>query len=241
VNASACRSTASSPRPTRAVRAARSSWRARSPPGWPRWNGSTSLLGDDIVDLREPDAGLHGRHPRFAERVFTRAEQNALRAAADPHALAAALWAAKEAGYKLARKRAPATVFAPRHFEVWLEAPDRGWVEHAGLELPLRLDADAERVHAIAAESGTALAGVRAGIAALPAPDIDPSGAVRALVQRDVAAKLGAAPDALRIERRGRVPWLWPPGAAAPLQLSLSHHGRYVAFACMLPPGGRRA
>jgi len=122
---------------------------------------------------------------------------------------------------------------------VSLDGLAAGRVEHAGRKLALRLDMDAERVHAVAALDAAVLDAARARVAALPAPGADPGAAVRALVRRELAGRLGTPPGALRVERCGRVPWLWLAGAAAPLPLSLSHHGRFVSFACMLPAGGR--
>jgi hypothetical protein len=173
--------------------------------------------------------------------VFTPAERAALAASTAPDRLAAELWAGKEAGYKLASRLAPATVWSPRRFDVSLAGPGCGRVAHAGRGFALRLDVDGERVHAVAALDAAALAAVRARVAALPAPGVDPSAAVRTLVRREAGGWLGAPPGALRVERRARIPWLLLAGAAAPLPLSLSHHGRFVAFACMLPAGGRRA
>jgi hypothetical protein len=48
-----------------------------------------------------------------------------------------------------------------------------------------------------------------------------------------VAERLGLAAGEMRVERRGRIPRLLLPGAGA-LDLSLSHHGRLVSFACEL-------
>lgn len=64
----------------------------------------------------------------------------------------------------------------------------------------------------------------------------DPSAAVRRLALREIARALDVAPARLAIGRRGRIPILELDGRPASVALSLSHHGRFVAFA-MVPRG----
>jgi hypothetical protein len=67
------------------------------------------------------------------------------------------------------------------------------------------------------------------------AGEADPSRAVRALACAAVAARLGASSGDLRIERVARrPPVLLRRGRRVAATLSLSHHGRFVAFACAL-------
>jgi phosphopantetheinyl transferase (holo-ACP synthase) len=198
------------------------------------------MVGNDVVDLHDPAVVAGPRHPRFDARVFAPSEHRALRESAAPNPLRWTFWAAKEAAYKVAKKLDDATVWSPLRFVVSL-AGGAGAVEHAGLRIPVRIEADAERVHAIAADAPAALARVHARVAELPAPGADPSAAVRALACRDLAAWLGSAPEALEIARRGRIPFLRVAGAEAPLDLSLSHHGRFVAWACERVACGRPA
>jgi hypothetical protein len=68
-------------------------------------------------------------------------------------------------------------------------------------------------------------------VAELRAPDADPSAEVRRLAREELAALLGAEPGALEIARRERIPVLRLAGRDAPFDLSLSHHGRFVAYA----------
>jgi hypothetical protein len=50
-----------------------------------------------------------------------------------------------------------------------------------------------------------------------------------------IAARLAVAADELRIVRQERIPRLQLRGAPLPIDLSLSHHGRFVAFAALMP------
>ena len=59
-----------------------------------------SFIRTDFSSVADAETRLDGLHPRFAERVFTPAEREALEAAPDRHRLHWALWAAKESAYK---------------------------------------------------------------------------------------------------------------------------------------------
>ena len=60
------------------------------------------------------------------------------------------------------------------------------------------------------------------------------SARARELAVRSVAPALGLPPGSLRIERDGRLPRLVRGSRAISAALSLSHHGRFVSFACLL-------
>ena len=77
-------------------------------------------VGNDVVDLDDPDTRLDSLHPRWDERVFGAAERRALEASSSRHLLHWALWAAKESAYKARKRLDPHTVFSPREFEIEL-------------------------------------------------------------------------------------------------------------------------
>ncbi len=65
-----------------------------------------------------------------------------------------------------------------------------------------------------------------------PAPaSTDPSVAVRILAVREIGRNLGVEVDRLSIGRCGKIPTVELDGGCTSLSLSLSHHGRFVAFA----------
>ena len=197
------------------------------------------MVGNDVVDLHARAVVAGPRHPRFDARVFAPSEHRALRESAAPNALRWSFWAAKEAAYTVAKKLDGATVWSPLRFVVSLDAAaGAGTVEHAGRTIPVRVEADAERVHAVAIDRAESLPAVRARVAELP-EDADPSAAVRRLAREELARLLGAEPDALEIARRERIPVVRLAGRDAPCDLSLSHHGRFVAYAAELCGEGR--
>ena len=77
-------------------------------------------IGNDVVDLADPETRLDGLHPRWDGRAFCAAERRALAASPSRHRLHWALWAAKESAYKARKRLDPHTVFSPREFEIEL-------------------------------------------------------------------------------------------------------------------------
>ena len=188
------------------------------------------MLGDDVVDLGDPEAAPGASHPRFDARVFAAPERAWIAASRAPALARWSLWAAKEAAYKRARRLDPAVRFHPRRFAVELDCEGRrGRVRGPGGAARVRLERAGGAVHAVAFGSPEEEERIARGFAALAA-GADPSLGARALAIDAVAGRLGERPEALRIERSGRVPALRLPDGRA-LALSLSHHGRFVAFA----------
>lgn len=194
------------------------------------------LVGDDVVDLDDPAvAGSHLRE-RFVARVCSAAERAQLAAARDPKRLLWSLFAAKEAAFKVVSKLALGAqlpgggggppVFAHRRFEV---ARSLRSVRYAPLELALRVTARGSWVHAVAwlgdLEPSSA-------VAALPEGG-DPSRVARARLLESLG---GAGLEVVRAPRPGSWDGFAPPlvfrrGVPLAVDVSLSHDGRYVAFA----------
>jgi phosphopantetheinyl transferase (holo-ACP synthase) len=189
------------------------------------------MVGNDVVDLRDRSVASGPRHPRFDTRVFAPSEHRALRESEEQNPLRWSFWAAKEAAYKVAKKLDDAAIWSPVRFVVHIDATGAGRVEHEGRDISVRVEKDAERIHAVASDTAASLSQVRARVAELPTADANPSAAVRALACEDLAGVLGRDPGLIEIARRDRIPVLRVVGEDAPLDLSLSHHGRFVAWA----------
>lgn len=190
------------------------------------------MVGNDVVDLRDPEAAPRPSSDRFDARVFCEEELDALAASACRTRLRWRLWAAKEAAYKVCVKLDPTVVFSPSRFRVRLpEDAGGGSVETPNGGLPLLVQERDGWLHAVAT---AALPGeIVFDVERFPAGGgmDDPSASVRCFARRVLARGLGVAPEALEIRKRGRVPVLCRSGAPAPGDLSLSHHGGVVAFA----------
>jgi hypothetical protein len=201
-------------------------------------------IGNDVVDLLDPETRLGGLHPRFAERVFTARERAALEASPSPRLMHWALWAAKESAYKALKRLVPEAVFAPKAFEV--EPPPwpvpsaagvaTGRVFYHGRRFELALHRHGAIVHAIATSDVAADAAV---LWRVKRAEGDPGLAVRGLAAGAIGFALGLDPAGLRIV--GRPPVATYRGRRLAVDVSLSHHGRFVAFACAQPRIGSRS
>jgi 4'-phosphopantetheinyl transferase superfamily protein len=192
------------------------------------------VIGNDVVDLADPEASEAALHPRFDARAFAPAERALLARAADPTRLRWALWAAKEAAYKAARQLDPGARFHPREFVV-----EGGAVRNGALRFLCRVREAGGALHAVAVPAPGEPGAARAGVARVRCED-DAGSAARRLALRAGARLLGVAAAELAIVREGRRPQLLLRGRPAGLALSLSHHGRFAAFA-LAPAAGERA
>jgi phosphopantetheinyl transferase (holo-ACP synthase) len=194
------------------------------------------MIGNDVVDLADPDADPGRLHPRFDGRVFHPSERALIAASAQPGRTRWILWALKESAYKAARKQEPTTVFSPLRFVVSLRDAASAIVCVGGRRFRASISSRPGYVHAVAWQDGDPPAVTRIAVARLAAREVSPRTAVRWLVLEQLASALGVAPDALAIHREARIPAVWVHGRRSGADLSLSHHGRFVAFACRLPP-----
>lgn len=193
---------------------------------------SPRAIGNDVVDLGDRPRVTPRHRRRFIERVFCEREQALLDAEGAPEGLVWSLFAAKEAAFKVVCKLGPLPVFAHRKFEV---QPDLSGVRYGPWALLLAVDADAERVHALAWNAGPPprwkVARVERGA--------DLGASARALLLAEVGLALGCPSQELQVVRPA-APERWDGlgnpevqrgGAPLALDVSLSHDGRFIACA----------
>ena len=198
------------------------------------------MLGNDVVDLGDPESRAETRHPRFDARVFDETERTLIAVSVEDERERWLIWAAKESAYKAARKEDPRTIFAPSRFVVRREGRGRLGVAVGDRDFRIDVRADAEYVHAVARRVGDPPRALCTAVALLASAgdDATASVAVRRLAVARLAARLGVPAAYLAIRREGRLPTLWLRGRRTTVDLSLSHHGRFVAFACTIPAAG---
>jgi phosphopantetheinyl transferase (holo-ACP synthase) len=197
------------------------------------------LVGDDVVDLGDAEARLSHLHPRFAGRVFTWEERLRIFSGPDPKALLWIHWAAKESAYKALRKAKREAVFGPSSLVVELGKEQgsgllRGSVSHGRLRFDLEITRSEEWIHAIAL-LGSGLSGacrILSGVQRCPSRQ-NPSQAVRTAAVRALSSGLGLAAEKLRIDR-SKPPRVVGPAALRDVDITLSHHGRWISFAAVL-------
>jgi hypothetical protein len=225
------------------------------------------MVGNDVVDLMDPDADPGTHDARFDTRVFRDAELGAIARSRDCAAMRWSFWAVKEAAYKLCVRKQPAITFSPIRFEVRTEpfvlCRERGRITgsvcHLGRSYAFRVLLRDDWVHAVVTESANHLedelvSGARriaSDQEASPAlyPPAFPSAAtperlsseVRRFALGELAEAFDTEPAALSLRKHGRVPYLSIDDVTGRtgigprlLPLSLSHHGRVVAYAAHL-------
>lgn len=192
------------------------------------------MVGNDIVDLRDHDSDIASYRGDFDARVFTASERKRLAQSREPTRERWRLWAAKEAAYKLARQFDPATVFSPRKFEVCAAGvAERALVKHGKDRFFVCLDETPEHIHAIAVKNESELSGVVSRVGILCAgEESNESTAVRTLACDTIAEHFTVPRASLEIRKEGRIPKLYAGDRPMGLDVSLSHHGQWVAFAC---------
>ena len=192
------------------------------------------MVGNDVVDLLDKESDPSSLHPRWDARVFSAAERQQIEASPGEPALRWKLWAAKEATYKLLRKLDAGIVFSPPRFEVELGADGHARVTFDSQSFPVRLMDAPGGIHAIARRDSDAEDAVIAGHRRLDRVEdaAAPGREARRLAVEKIAEALGGDPSEFEVRRERRIPRLWRRDAPCPVDLSLSHHGQLVGFAC---------
>lgn len=190
-------------------------------------------VGNDVVDLQDPDNQPDAIHAGFDRRVFSDSELQLIEAMStvpERHILRWTLWAAKESVFKLVQQSDESIPFRPRSFEAQLPAADLAEVTFDGSVYPVALDITEQRIHAVARNSNTVPASGIDQPARLP-NSADASILVRARAAQMIGERMGIEPE--DIEITGKIPRATHHGKRLPVDISLSHHGRFLAHAVL--------
>lgn len=216
------------------------------------------LVGNDIVDLHDPWSQPRAIHDRFDSRAFTPGERARIRASRCAHRLRWSMWAAKESAFKVARKLDREVRFFPREFAVRMLDDTRAEVSHGVGRFSVWLERADGWLHALAVPVADAATGYRSGVHGGAAGE-DPMGAcarvgrvgvegsgargdrasvrVRELARSAVGSVMNISPTEIEIVTEEGIPTLRRRDERLPVDLSLSHHGRFVA--CAWAVGGQ--
>ena len=196
------------------------------------------MIGNDIVDLQYLERPPY-QHIRYLERVCAPGEANAVRESSNPARSLAAVWAAKEAAYKLLARSSNLTHFVPREFVTdfahcnSLPYSAELYVSHYRLRARVRIYETTQWLHAVAMSP-------RCGKVQWRVQEIekdshreitpaDESAAVRQLA-KELLQECGMKNVMLQFV--GKIPTPRKAGALDGEEaISLSHHGRFVAAA----------
>ena len=249
---------------------------------------SRSRIGNDVMDLRDPRCRDRSRDDPLLDRILSPGERDWMEAAATQERSSIrlwALWAAKEAAFKVHSKLFAGGPFLPRAFSCRLETdvPSdgtvvriRGVISRLDSEMLVTVEgsSNGSYVHLIGWDGATARP--RRGRLEVGLEEVDfenseeqlealrsrfspaewerihslPSARARLLARDRIRTHLpspgagnaiGARDEAIEIRTTGDRPGQAPPQIwfagreVAELDLSLSHHGRFVAWALLVP------
>ena len=198
-------------------------------------------VGNDVVDLKDPESIGKSRDDRFLDRVFTVEERTLIAKSTRHDTLLWALWAAKEAAYKAVSRGDPEVCSIPRRYHVILTSEDTlkqsvrlvGKVIMSHGELAIRIDANKELVHAVAAGSESDLGRICWHVDRLNGVE-DPSIFVRKKIIRTIGRYIGCPAGSLRVVKESAgpsAPSVFLGGQRLTPWISFSHDGRFTAFA----------
>ncbi|TCK67895.1 phosphopantetheine--protein transferase-like protein [Winogradskyella wandonensis] len=75
------------------------------------------MVGNDIVDIAQAQKDSNWQRPRFLDKLFTEKEQEFIKNSGDKTITVWQLWSMKEAAYKLYVQKHPSRFYAPKQFE----------------------------------------------------------------------------------------------------------------------------
>jgi phosphopantetheinyl transferase (holo-ACP synthase) len=216
-------------------------------------------VGNDIVDLKTTEAMGKSADTRFTKRVLTPYEQRMIHHSEHPDTLVWALWAAKETAFKAISKSAPDVTSAPRRYPVkYLMQFDScrisstlyGVVVTPCGSVPVKTFITEEYLHCIGiAGSANRLESITYGMdrismdktntGIIPGSESiseQESLAVRRLAKKNIASYLQLKEQDIQIIRhktqnRLNPPMVYANGKTNNMEISLSHDGRFAAYA----------
>ena len=201
------------------------------------------LVGNDIVDLHDPWSQSDKIHARFDSRVFTSAENSYIDTSYSAHQSRWLLWAAKESTFKVARKLDAKTQFFPKKFIVRLIGETSAEVVHGSMRFRVCFEITEAWLHALAKPiyqdaSSFSPSCSRSHICVQPV-DLEGSGMhnnhtsffVREMARTTAGSLMNILPVDINIVTKAGIPFFFCQGKRLPIDLSLSHHGRFAACA----------
>ena len=205
------------------------------------------------MDLTDPQNMGKSRDTRFINRVFTLHEQELISRAENQDAVLWALWAGKEATYKLVKKHNPSATSVPRLYKVSLDCAEgsvglcpgsdaiTGFVDTPYGRIEIKVFITSDYVHCIGTTSTPDEMDAlvwhvdRISPDSQASPDYE-SAFVRKALKLRLSAYFDECAEDIEIRRVNSSYGLGPPfvcikGEPAAIDISLSHDGLLAAYA----------
>jgi phosphopantetheinyl transferase (holo-ACP synthase) len=194
------------------------------------------------VDLKEPANAGKSRDSRFLRKILTDAEIDFVKNAQKPDEALWSLWTCKETAYKVIKKSFPETTFIPRRWQAFSHKTQTEYSEGEVLiperrSVSVRLFSNPNYVHCVGADNLKTLDKLIWRVEALPLEEEkNQSLFLRNCLAMDLATNYSLNFHQIKIKRTRRNGELEPPrvyvdGKKTDIDVSLSHDGRFVAYA----------
>ena len=202
-------------------------------------------VGNDIVDLKNPDNMKSILDSRFRKKILTAAEIEFVQSSKNPVQTLWSFWTCKETAYKIRKKHCTDISFLPGRWEVCLAPPDKRYTDgeiavSASQKVYLRLFFNDDYIHCIGTDEFAMRGNIICGVAPVPEPKDgnghEASSYVRSIVAQKLGEFLSVNPADIEIKRKKVNGELQPPRIAtgvarSGIDISMSHDGRFVAYA----------
>lgn len=191
------------------------------------------MIGNDIVSLKVVQAEPRANNPRFLQKVLTIPEQSWLRLQPDKESALWILWALKESTYKAEFKHHRKRAFSPKSYRCYICPSSRtvkilvdnraysgSWSIKDGYLHALSWSADQLK-------STIQFQTLRLKQKKKSSQSLELK---QAMIDK-MSDTLAIAPDKLQFEYEDEIPFLCEGRERLPIDISLSHHGEWGAFA----------
>jgi len=206
------------------------------------------LVGNDLIDLLEPEIKKKSKNERFIKRVLTEKEYSVLKNHEDPDIYLWCLWSAKESAYKILKKVIPDLVFSHSLFEVQRNCKEVGIVTYKKYSIPVKWFYNESWIHCIGTYSNNCSSPKILEWAVVESDSVDTdfefttgevasiyskeSMAVRELAKKTLLENSLSDIEILRFPQGIRFgpPEIWKNGSVLEdWDISMSHDGRFVS------------
>jgi len=202
-------------------------------------------VGNDVIDLTDPENIGKSRDRRFCRRVFNNDELALISASSQPDTILWAIWAAKEAAYKVVSRDDPSVCSIPKKYPVIFETSThqrfsrflKGKVKTPHGEAFVHIHLHKAFIHALASGRTEGLTGMVARVEAVPEEAYNRPEFARKILLEAIAHRISCPLEELAVlkeEERPWAPYITRDGVRLTNDVSLSHDGQFAAFAMNL-------
>lgn len=186
------------------------------------------MIGTDIVDLKQAAKDSNWKRPRFLEKVFTPEEQLLIFSSLHKDQMVWRLWSMKEAAYKAYVRECKNVFFNPKRLECQLDLDNEGIVCVNNKSYEIISVMTTEYIHSVARKIGTECLEIYLfRLSAFNQSDV-----TRAKIKSYIAHATGKEMSSFEIKKtKLGVPNIFVNNKQIFEALSISHHGKYGAFA----------